>query len=393
MNVALVAPPYHSHEVGVGRNMRELARGIARAGGQVEVLAHLPESVRAAAADHGIRVRHFRAHGSAGYAASHALWSQLRRKGDAYDLVHAHGYPTLPAVVAGRGVFGHLVFSPSRDGQSASRVGPRSLSPYRQLGRAALASADLVICSSPTEAAEIGRLSPAVVPRVKIVPEGVDAGAIADARPFSTDRRVIVSVGRADGNGRADRAISALPALGAGYELVVIGSGGARRRLQACARNLLVSEQVRILDRVGQDVVHSWLRTASVVLALSPADTGGLTLMEAACAGVPVIATDTPAHREVAQLIDDAAVRLLSNRASPLLIADEIARAADKRMSPLSTLAVPSLSHSADQTVSLYSALLDDRLGSHATSVAAIPTKEQGSDTERSGPRLLRGTR
>jgi glycosyltransferase involved in cell wall biosynthesis len=364
MKVALVAPPYHSHEVGVGRNMRELARGIARAGGHVEVLAHLPESVRAAAADDGIRVRHFRAHGSAGYAASRALWSQLRRKGDAYDLVHAHGYATLPAVVAGRGVFGNLVFSPRRDGPTASRVGQRSLSPYRQLGRTALASADLVICSSHTEAAEIGRLSPAVAARVKIVSEGIDAGAIADAPPFSTDRRVIVSVGRADGNGRADRAISALPALGSGYELVVIGSGGARRRLQACAHDLLVSEQVRILDRVGQDVMHSWLRTASVVLALSPADTGGLTLMEAACAGVPVIATDTPAHREVTQLIDDATVRLLSNRASPLVIADEIARAADTRMSPLSTLAVPSLKDAADQTVSLYSALLDGRLGS-----------------------------
>jgi glycosyltransferase involved in cell wall biosynthesis len=363
MKVALVAPPYHSHEVGVGRSVRELARGVSRAGGRVEVLAHLPEALRASAEDDGIRVRHFRASGSTGYAASHAIWSHLRRNGDTYDLVHAHGYLTLPAVLAARGLFGRLVFSPRHDGVPNSRMGQRGLSPYRQLGRTALASADLVICSSHGEAAEIGRLVPAIAPRVRIVPSGIDGQAIAAARPFQAKRRVIVSVGRADGSGRADRAISALPALGAGYELVVVGSGGARRRLQACASDLQVSDRVRILDRVSEGVLHSWLRTASVVLALSPADTGGLTMMEAACVGAPVIATDTQAHREVAQLIDDAAVRLLSSRASPLVLADEIARAAETRMSPLATLAVPSLSDAADHTVSLYSAVLDDRVG------------------------------
>ncbi len=392
MKVALVAPPYHSHDVGVGRSVRELAHGVSRAGGHVEVLAHLPESVRASAADHGIRVRHFRASGSSGYATSHAIWSHLRRSGDAYDLVHAHGYLTLPAVVAGRGLFGRLVFSPRQESVPRSRLGQRGLSPYRQHGRTALASADLVVCSSHGEAAEIGRLVPALAPRVRIVSNGVDADAIAAARPFSAKRRVIVSVGRADGGGRADRAISALPALGDGYELVVIGSGGARRRLQACARDLLVSDRVRILDRVSEDVLHSWLRTASVVLALSPADTDGVTMMEAACVGVPVIATDTQAHREVAQLIDDAAVCLLSSRSSPLLIADEIARAGEMRMSPLSTLAVPSLRDSADQTVSLYSALLDDRLSSRATGVTAA-SPDTGRKGQAAGPRLLGGRR
>ncbi len=392
MKVALVAPPYHSHDVGVGRSVRELARGVSRAGGRVEVLAQLPETVSASAADDGIHVRHFRANGSTGYAASHAIWSHLRRNEGAYDLVHAHGYLTLPAVLAARGLFGRLVFSPRHDGEARSRIGQRGLSPYRQLGRTALASADLVICSSHGEAAEVGRLIPAVAPRVRIVSTGIDAEAIASARPFSAKRRVIVSVGRADGLGRADRAISALPALGAGYELVVIGSGGARRRLQACARDLLVTDQVRILDRVSEGVLHSWMRTASVVLALSPAETGGLTMMEAACVGVPVIATDTQAHRDVAQLIDDAAVRLLSSRASPLVIADEIARVAEMRMSPISTLAVPSLSDAADQTVSLYSALLDDRLESHDPAVASA-SLQANDDVAEEGPRAFGGTR
>jgi glycosyltransferase involved in cell wall biosynthesis len=392
MKVALVAPPYHSHEVGLGRSVRELARGVARAGGRAEVLTQLPDALRASAADDGIHVRHFRANIGTGYAASHAIWSHLRRHGDTYDLVHAHGYPTLPAVLAARRLFGRFVFSPRHDGASRSRIAQRSLSPHRQLGRTALASADLVICSSHAEAAEIGRLSPAVAPRVKIVSNGIDAQAIANARPFLARRRVVVSVGRADGAGRADRAIAALPALGTDYELVVVGSGGARRRMQACARDLLVSDRVRILDRVSEGVLHSWLRTASVVLALSDADTGGLTLMEAAFAGVPVIATDTQAHREVAQLIDDAAVRLLSSRASPLVIADEIARAAAMGMSPLSTLAVPTLTDAADQTVSLYSALLDNRLCG-AASTRRLSSTPAPIEPDRDGAHALRAAR
>jgi len=162
MKVALVAPPYHSHEVGVGAqraaNSRMASPGPAGAS-RCSRICPRPSGPRAA--DHGLRVRHFRASGSAGYATSHAIWSHLRRSGDAYDLVHAHGYLTLPAVLAARGLFGRLVFSPRHDGVPRSRLGQRGVSPYRQLGRTALASADLVVCSTHGEAAEIGRLIPA----------------------------------------------------------------------------------------------------------------------------------------------------------------------------------------------------------------------------------------
>jgi glycosyltransferase involved in cell wall biosynthesis len=362
MKVALVAPPYHSQEVGVGRTVRELARAVSRAGGEAEVLAHLPEAVRAAAAEEGIVVRQLRAPLGSGYAASHGIWSHLRRHGDAYDLVHVHGYLPLPAVLGARGLFGRLVFSPGGDGLPRRRIGQLTRNPYGQLGRTALTAADLIVCSSHSEAAEISRLFPLIASRVSVVSNGIDTEAITAARPFASDRRVIVSVGRADGSGRADRAISALPALGSGYELVMLRCGSARRRLQASADDLLVTDQVRIMGSVSDATLHRWLRTASVVLVLGERDTGGLTLMEAACAGVPVIASDTPTHREVVRLIDDAALRLLSGRASPLVIADEITRVAEMRMSPLSTLAVPSLKHAAEEMVALYSAVLDNRL-------------------------------
>ena len=391
MKVALVARPYESPEIGVSCSVRELARGVARAGGRVEVFGDVSEATRASAANDGFVLHRFWPEGGTDYAASHAMWSHMRRQGSAYDLVHVHGYLRLPAVAAARGLFGRLVFSPGNDDVPRNRVGALTRTPYRQLGRTALASADLVICSSHTEAADIGRFIPTVAARVKIVSSGIDADAIAGARPFSSERRVILSAGLPDVRGRADRVISALPDLGPGYELVVVGCGGARRRLVARARDLLVSEQVRFVDGVSDAVFHRWLHTAAVVVALTDADTSGVAMMEAACAGVPVIASETPTHREVAQLIDDAAVRLLPSRASPLLIADEIARAAKMRMSPLATLAVPSLKDVANQTVSLYSALLDGRL--HSDASTDTPAEPKARDADQRDSQALEGTR
>ncbi len=51
-------------------------------------------------------------------------------------------------------------------------------------------------------------------------------------------------------------------------------------------------------------------------------------------------------------------------------------------MSPLSTLAVPSLRDVADQTVSLYSALLDDRLNEDVSTVTADQVPARGNDQE-----------
>jgi glycosyltransferase involved in cell wall biosynthesis len=387
MKVALVAPPYNSHDAGVGRNVRELAHGVARAGGQVEVLASLPEAVRSSAFSDGVDVRHVCPQGGSGYGASHAIWSHLRRHGEHYDLVHAHGYLTLPAVLGARRLFGRLVFSPRNDGGPPSRARQMSLSPYRQLGRTALSSADLVICSSASEASEIRRVIPAIGARVRIVSKGIDANAITGARPFKAERRVILSVGHARGRGRADLAISALPALGPGYELVVVRPGAAHRRLRACAEDLQVSDQVRILGNVSDGVLHRWLRTASVVIALGQ-DPDGLNLMEAAAAGAPVICSDTSAHREVARLIDDAAVRLTSSQASPLAIADEMAELAEMRIDRVATLAVPSLEDVADQTVSLYSALLDNRLKPDLTSASSegrLISPEEDADLQALG--------
>jgi hypothetical protein len=216
MRIALIAPSYESHDFGLGRRVRELAHGVARAGGRMEVLANVSDARRVAAADEGVTVRVVRPPSGSGYPLSRALRAYLREHRASYDLVHAHGYLALPVAAASNGLLGRLVFSPEEREGSRGRIGQLAESSYRQVSRTALAATDLVICSSQIQADSIARQAPALSPRLRVVCDGVDVHSITRARPFLTQRRVILSFGRPGGGGRADRAIAALPDLGDG---------------------------------------------------------------------------------------------------------------------------------------------------------------------------------
>ena len=143
----MVAPEYGSPAGGVGRHVAELARRVAAAGHDVEVLTH--GRVHHAGDTDEITVRHFPAPPAIGdYAVSPDLWAHLRIHGRGYDIVHAHGYRTLPALLASRAVLPHLVFTPHWHRAPATRA-RRLLHPvYRRLGVPAFDRADVVICVS-----------------------------------------------------------------------------------------------------------------------------------------------------------------------------------------------------------------------------------------------------
>jgi glycosyltransferase involved in cell wall biosynthesis len=383
MKIALVTSTHDSHHGAVAHSLRELARGVTRRGGHVDLLAHGPQPRPLTPPEAGVAVHRFQTQPSGfGYVPPSELWTHLHGHADRYDLVHVHGYLPLPAATS-RDLFHRLVVSPQLAG-----AGPRARRPWvaqgqrRRFSRTALASADLVVCASETEAATVMRdlHAASADPRVRVVRPGVDTRAIAAAQPYETARRTILALALPEASWRTELAISALPDLGPDYELVVLGLKGGRRPLEARAADMKVASRVRFLGPVGEEELYRWLKTAWVLVAPDSGAGGGaatgLTLMQAACAGTPVVASDTPANREAADAIDHAAaVSLVPLRTSPLTLADEIARAAQLRVGPLASLAVPSLEYAADQTVSLYSDLLEDRLeGGSGRSAKRPPT-------------------
>jgi hypothetical protein len=105
--------------------------------------------------------------------------------------------------------------------------------------------------------------------------------------------------------------------------------------------------------------LHRWLRTASVVVSPSQRGICSPALLGAIATGLPAVACDSPAHRDLAQLrLARDRMRLVEADASPLRISEEIAGAIRTTRAPSNTSTEPIWETVADHTVSLYESLI-----------------------------------
>ena len=130
---------------------------------------------------------------------------------------------------------------------------------------------------------------------------------------------------------RVDRAIRALPKIRSwlpGALLLVVGDGEERARLEALARELGVSANVRFAGAVAQADVMGCMHAADVFLAIADLSNVGNPLLEAMACGSCIVAVDAGDTRDL--IADGATGRLVdsSNRSG-------IARPLEERLADL----------------------------------------------------------
>jgi glycosyltransferase involved in cell wall biosynthesis len=358
MRIALLTPGYGPAHGTLGRHVQALAEGAVRAGAHVEVLLHsaapfTPSEPLPA----GVVLRRFAPliPGSDS-ALSAALWRHLRNRAAAFDVAHAHGEATLPALLALRDAPLHLVLSPHWYAAPQTHLRRLVQGRVHRLDGRLLARADRVLCVSHSEALQVRRHAPDA--RVEIVPNGLDTLAIAQARPLPEDPRVILSVDRLNRWAGIQRVVSALLALPPSYRLVVVGTGRGRSQMEAHADYLGVGERVRFIGGVGDAELYRWMHTAAAVATLKEESLWGATLLTALCAGTPVVASDIAANREAAAVSGGEGIGFVSRRASPFVIAEAIRRLADAG-SRSHAEQVPSWPYVAARTLAVYGELLE----------------------------------
>ena len=200
-----------------------------------------------------------------------------------------------------------------------------------QLGRAATTA--LVCCSRYVQEGVMARFG--VDPgETAVVYNGVPVAAFA-ARAAAARRQhkasrfrigMVASLEPHKDQPTLIRAAGRLMRRGLDCEVWLIGEGSRRRELEALIAAEGLSDRARLLG-MRRDVPELVGQLDLFVFATTPDEGLGVALIEAMAAGVPVVASDVGACREV---LDDGALGLLVPPGDPVALADAIERVRDE---------------------------------------------------------------
>ena len=308
--VLLVTPRYPPALGGIERVVAALARGLAQRGFRVEVVTTDPTGRLPALQDRdGVLVRRFpTVAGDSVYFVSPHLGRWLMENAARFALIHAHSYHTplalQAALAAGRAAV-PLLLSPYYHGTGHSPLRRALHVPYRLAGAWLVQQASRLVYISEAERDTLERrFGPAAN---VVAPCGVDIARVHNAPqlPAAGGRKTVLAVGRLERYKQTDRLVQALAHLPPDYELVVIGAGPLRPRLELLAAQLGLQDRLKLLDHVDQQGLCAWYHCAHAFASLSQHESFGLTVLEAAAAGAPLVVSDIPAHREVVRYLPE----------------------------------------------------------------------------------------
>jgi len=137
------------------------------------------------------------------------------------------------------------------------------------------------------------------VERTRVIYCGIDSTAFTPAPEERSPTPVIAYVGRLRRYKGVELILQAVAAMqDRRTEVEIAGSGDDRPRLEALARSLDLGRRVRFLGFVSEAEKSALLRRAWIVSLTSPKEGWGITNLEAAACGTPVVASDSPGLRE-----------------------------------------------------------------------------------------------
>jgi D-inositol-3-phosphate glycosyltransferase len=120
-------------------------------------------------------------------------------------------------------------------------------------------------------------------------------------------------------------ALASLPDL----HVALAGVGPERERLVAFATDHGVLDRLHLVGEVPYEEIHDFLKTGDVFVFPSTTETFGLSVVEAAIAGLPVISSDLPVLREVLSTEDGERAALFASNNDTAGIAEALAELAD----------------------------------------------------------------
>jgi glycosyltransferase involved in cell wall biosynthesis len=309
MRIAMVSPfdPFgprdgHAHVGGVERVLAELSTRLQARGHQLDVICSAEASGRGdSVRDDGVRVRRLRRIGTF-MRAPLADWSDCLQGN--YDLVHVPAtYPFVTPGLLKRAQRLHLpaVLDFHFEPDPVTALGRAAARAYRIIGPPSYRSASRVLVRSHDYARHAPSLAGIPEERRRELPNGIDPARFhPDAIPAGDG--YLLFVGRLVPYKGLDVALRALSAMQDAPPLWVVGDGPMRESWQDLAKHLHV--RTRWFTHVPDDALPGFYTGA--VLTILPSvgrqECFGISLLESMASGTPVVASDLPGVRAVAQM-------------------------------------------------------------------------------------------
>lgn len=137
------------------------------------------------------------------------------------------------------------------------------------------------------------------VERTRVIYCGIDSQTFTPAPELRSPTPIIAYVGRLRRYKGVELILQAVARMkNQDVAVEIAGTGDDRPRLEALAASLDLGRRVRFLGFVSEAEKSALLRRAWIVGLTSPKEGWGITNLEAAACGTPVVASDSPGLRE-----------------------------------------------------------------------------------------------
>lgn len=305
LRVGLVVPRFAPFRGGMETYVAHAAAALARKGAEVTVITQVPRALelpRRAEQDGYTVERHHLPVGDIFDVPSPSAARAASRSGR-FDVLWVHNYHTPLAWLAAEQARAPVVFTPHYHGVGHTPLRQALHRVYRPAGRRLMAASRRIVVDTDVEAGLVLRDFPRQVQPEKITvlpPTVVDP--VRGRQPYPGEAPIVLTVARQEPYKRTDlliRAIFDLHRRGVPARLVIVGQGTGLAAYQNLAARLGAEDVVIFTGTVDKETLGRWWASTSLYATASLQEAFGIGLAEALVAGLPVVASGIPAHREV----------------------------------------------------------------------------------------------
>lgn len=289
MKILQVCHRYYPHIGGAENLVKEISERLARTHDVEVISADLSPDVPRVEILNGVKITRLSSLAPGGaYSFAPKIFSIVRKSNA--DIVHAHNYHAFPAFFASCPHSKKFIFSPYYHGKGSNPMRNLLNKPYSLLGMKIFYRANKIICLSEFEKKLILNNFPSIeIDKFVVIPAGIPIQQIKNAKQFENTGGIIVYTGRLDQYKNIQVVIKAMVYLPDVCFVIIGSSGKYKNELKDMIIRLGVSNRVKILENVTDAEKYSWLKTCSLFINLSGAESFGINVLEALAADKPVL--------------------------------------------------------------------------------------------------------